>query len=265
MPILQRPTVALHYEDTCGPGPAVVFLHGWCDSAEAWATTIDAFRTEFRCIAPDMRGHGQSGQPRDFSYGSEALSNDVVALCESLGVTKPVLIGHSYGGYLSAETSRRFPAFARAIVDVDQVLDLRAFGGQMRALESVIRSPDTHMAFRSQLFESMITPLMPAAARELVQRSKDTTPVEIGQALWAALFEFTPDELAQRSDELMAALANQPSLSLDSQPQDDYYRTLAKWSPGTKTQVIECGHWVHLERPRDAQAAIREFLQSLDS
>ncbi|MGH2634032.1 MAG: alpha/beta fold hydrolase, partial [Tepidiformaceae bacterium] len=222
------------------------------------------FRSGFRCIAPDMRGHGQSGQARDFSYGGEALSNDVVALCESLGVAKPVLIGHSYGGYLAAEISRRFPNFARAIVDEDQALDLRVFGGQMRSLESVIRSPATHMAFRTQLFDSMITPLMPPASREMVQGASDNTPVEIGQALWAALFEFTLEELAQRSDELMAALANQPSLSLDSQPQDDYYATLATWSPATKTQVIPCGHWIHLERPQDAQAAIRAFIDTLD-
>ncbi|MGH2632428.1 MAG: alpha/beta fold hydrolase, partial [Tepidiformaceae bacterium] len=60
MPTFERPTVTLHYEDTGGDGPALVFLHGWCDSAESWASTIEAFRSGFRCIAPDMRGHGQS-------------------------------------------------------------------------------------------------------------------------------------------------------------------------------------------------------------
>ena len=263
MPTLERPTVTLQYEDTGGERPPLVFLHGWCDSSESWATTIEAFRAEFRCIAPDMRGHGESGQPRDHCYSAEALSNDVVALCESLGITEPVLIGHSFGGYLAAETVRRRPGFARGVVDEDQPLDLRAFGGQMRALESVIRSRETHMAFRTQLFDSMITPLMPAASRELVKRTKDTTPVEIGQALWAALFEFTPEELAQRSDDLMTAFAHQPSLSLDSQPQDAYYATLARFSPATKTQVIECGHWMHLERPQETHAAIRAFIDTL--
>ena len=210
-----------------------------------------------------MRGHGQSGRPRDCCYGAEALSNDVVALCEVLAIEKPILVGHSFGGYLAAEVARRFPDFARAIVDIDQLLDLRGFGTQMRALEAVIRSPDSHMAFRTQMFDSMITPLMPKSYREIVRGTTEDTPVEVGQALWAALFEFTPEELARRSDELMAALANQPSLSLDAQPQDEYYATLAGFAPRAKTKVIECGHWMHLERPAETHAAIREFITSL--
>ena len=264
MPTLERPTVTLHYEDSGGPGPALMFLHGWCDAAVSWGSTIEAFRADFRCIAPDMRGHGHSGTPRDCCYGAEALSNDVVALCESLGAEEPIQIGHSFGGYLAAEVARRFPGFARAIVDIDQVLDLRGFGGQMRALEAVIRSPGTHMAFRRQMFDSMVTPLMPEPGRDIVRRTSDETPVEVGQALWAPLFEFSPDELAQRSDDLMAALANQPSLSLDAQPREEYYATLAGFAPTARTKVIECGHWMHLERPFETHGAIREFIASLD-
>ena len=263
MPAFERPTVTLHYEDTGGDLPAVVFLHGWCDSSGGWGGLTAALRGSFRCIAPDMRGPGQSGLPRDHCYSAEALSNDVAAICESLDVVRPVVIGHSFGGYLAAEISRRFPRFARGVVIEDQVLDLRGFGSQMRTLEAVIRSPETHMAFRKQLFDSMISSAMPPADRELVHRAMEATPVEVGQALWAPLFEFTLPELGERSDALMAALGNQPSLSLDSQPQPDYYAKLEGFAPGTRTEVIESGHWVHLERRADVLAALDRFFASL--
>jgi pimeloyl-ACP methyl ester carboxylesterase len=263
MPELQRPTVTLHYEDsgTSIPGkPTLVFLHGWCDGSASWADTIAVLGGDFRCLAPDMRGHGKSAMPRDHAYGAEALSNDVVALCESLGVEHPVLIGHSFGGYLAAEVARRFPGFARAIVDEDQPLDLRGFGEQMRALEAVIRSPESHMAFRTQLFDSMVNDRMPAEGRALIGHMKDATPIEVGQALWAALFEFTPDELAARSDGLMEAMANHPALSIDHEEPPGYYETLHWFAPNARTKVIECGHWIHLERPSEFRAALREFL-----
>ncbi|HKS92416.1 MAG TPA: alpha/beta fold hydrolase, partial [Tepidiformaceae bacterium] len=139
MASIERPTVTLNCREA-GSGPPLVFLHGWCDGSESWSATMDAFAGSHHCIAPDMRGHGDSGMPRDHCYTSEALTNDIVAVCEQTGARHPVLVGHSYGGYLAAETARRFPGFARAIVVEDQALDLRAFTGQMRAVEFLIRS-----------------------------------------------------------------------------------------------------------------------------
>ena len=125
MPVFERNTVDLHYDDTGGDGPPLVFLHGWCDGRESWSSTIEHFRGAYRCIAPDMRGHGRSGLPRDHAYFPEALSNDVVALCESLSIAKPVVIGHSFGAMLAGFVSARYPGFARALVLEDQSLDPR--------------------------------------------------------------------------------------------------------------------------------------------
>lgn len=185
MPTLQRPTVSLHYEDN-GSGAALVFLHGWCDGSPSWADTIAEFAAEYRCLAPDMRGHGQSGIPLDHAFSAEALTNDIVALCEAAGVTAPVLVGHSYGGYLAAETVRRFPGFARAVVVEDQQLELAGFVARMRAIEQVIRSGESHMAFRRQMLDSMVGPLMPPGSRAMLNGLSERTPVDVALALWAA-------------------------------------------------------------------------------
>lgn len=263
MPEFERPTVKLHYEDagtSSAPAPVLVFLHGWCDASPSWADTAAEFASDYRCIVPDMRGHGLSGLPLDCCYSAEALSNDVVALCASLGVEQPVLIGHSFGGYLAAEIGRRFPRFARAIVVEDQPLDLRGFGEQMRALESVIRSPESHMAFRNGFYESMVTEKMPPAGREVTRRTSDATPIEVALALWAPLFEFTAEEMAERSDLLINALTSQPSLSIEHAAAPEYHAALAAHAPYAATRVIESGHWIHLERPAEFNAELRDFL-----
>lgn len=267
MPELRRPTVTLHYEDTgasgTNGGPVLVFLHGWCDDSGTWARTIQHFKATNRCIAPEMRGHGASGTPGDCCYSAEALVNDVVALCQALGVTRPVIIGHSFGGYLAAEIARRFPGFARGVVVEDQALDLRGFGSRMREMEPVIRGRDSHMAFRTGMFESMITPLMNAESRAVIERAKEKTPIEVALALWAPLFEFTPDELGERSDLLMEALANQPSMSIEHEPSPEYHAQLETHAPDAATRVIECGHWIHLERPAEFRAEVRDFLSAV--
>lgn len=259
MPTFDRPHVSLHYEDQ-GQGPPLVFLHGWCDAPQSWADTAAGLSGEYRCIVPAMRGHGQSGQPLDHAYTPEALSGDVVALCTAAGVERPVLVGHSFGGFLAATVASRFPGFARAVVIEDQVLDLGGFAEQMRAAEAVIRSPESHMAFRTQLFDSMVSEAMPLKGRALVGGMKEATPPEVGMALWAALFDLTPGEIAERSVALMTALEEQPSLTIEASPQPEYHARLAALAPSAETAVLEAGHWIHLERPAEFREALRGFL-----
>ena len=259
MPAIERPTVTLNYQER-GAGPPLVFLHGWCDGAASWDATMDHFAGEYRCIAPDMRGHDGSGFPRDHAYFPEALSNDVLAVCEAAGVERPILVGHSFGGFLAAFTAMRFPGFARAIVVEDQALALRPFGEQMRALEAVIRGEATHMAFRSQLFESMVSPAMPVAGRALIQDMKDAAPVVTGIALWAVLFEYTLDEIEAMGERMIRAFANQPTMTMEAQANPDYHALVRSLAPQARTEVIEGGHWIHLEHPEAFRDALRGFL-----
>lgn len=259
MPTLERPTVTLSYDDR-GSGDGIVFLHGWCDGAASWTATIDEFASGYRCIAPDMRGHGGSGFPRDHAYFPEALSNDVVALCAAAGVERPVLVGHSFGGFLAAFTAMRFPGWARAIVVEDQALALRPFAEQMKAAEGVIRGEETHMAFRNQLFDSMVSPAMSAAGRALIAGMKDGTPVVTGTALWAVLFEYTLDEIEVMGERMIRAFANQPTLTIEAQPNPDYHALVRSLAPTAHTAVIEGGHWIHLEHPTEFRAELRRFL-----
>jgi pimeloyl-ACP methyl ester carboxylesterase len=263
MPTIARPTVTLSYEDSGQGEPALVFLHGWCDSSATWGDTATEFSGGHRCLAPDMRGHGRSGLPLDHAFTPEALCNDVIAICEAARVTRPVLVGHSFGGFLAATVAMRHPGFAHAVVIVDQPLDLRGFAAQMRSLEGVIRSPATHTAFRAELFGSMMTDQMPPDGRALIDRTQQSTPVEVGLALWAPLFEYSPDEIGAISDRLMDALAGQPALLVDGQEPAGYYDTLRLHAADVELRVLGTGHWAHIENPVEFRAILREFLSQL--
>lgn len=99
--------------DVAGPAdaPAVVLIHGYSQSRLSWCKQFDSDLTEeFRLVAPDLRGHGDSEKPEGAgAYHDPALwAADVQAVLDEFVRDEAVLVGWSYGGlilsdYLSVE------------------------------------------------------------------------------------------------------------------------------------------------------------------
>jgi pimeloyl-ACP methyl ester carboxylesterase len=89
--------VDLHL-DRVGEGPVVVFTHGFGDSSETWEQQRAALGQSLTTVTWDLRGHGQSGAPADVDYTRAAALEDLRAV---VGIAPVVLVGHSFGGYLS--------------------------------------------------------------------------------------------------------------------------------------------------------------------
>ena len=92
-----------------GADQAIVFVHGFAGCAETWEYQINHFALEYRVIAPDLRGHGQSDAP--FSeYTMSELVSDINAVANMLNLPeKFILIGHSFGGSICIEYAAAHP------------------------------------------------------------------------------------------------------------------------------------------------------------
>lgn len=110
----------IHYQDTGGSGPVLVFSHGLLMDHSMFAPQIAALRDRFRCIAWDERGHGLTAtdEPlQPFSYYDSA--NDLAALLRHLEIPRAVLVGMSQGGYLSLRAALHHRELVRALVLID--------------------------------------------------------------------------------------------------------------------------------------------------
>jgi pimeloyl-ACP methyl ester carboxylesterase len=96
VPHVQRDGVRIYYEQAgCGE-PPLVFVHGWCCDHTFFQPQFDHFRAAHAVTALDLRGCGRSDRP-ETGYDIPALADDVVALCRTVGIRKPVVVGHSLG------------------------------------------------------------------------------------------------------------------------------------------------------------------------
>jgi len=102
--------VELLVTDLAGPpgGPSVVLLHHFGGSSRTWSEVIDRLRPEFRVVAPDLRGFGDS----DPGEGQrvEEMAADVLELLGYLKLSRYILVGHSMGGKVAQAVAARGPA-----------------------------------------------------------------------------------------------------------------------------------------------------------
>ena len=76
--------VQIHYQES-GSGEAILFLHGLGSCGQDWMLQVPAFEIQFRVVAPDLRGHGQTDKPRGRVRVAH-LASDVLGLLDTLNV-----------------------------------------------------------------------------------------------------------------------------------------------------------------------------------
>ena len=102
----------LHVRDF-GPedAPPIVLIHGWSQHHISWVKQFESpLAEEFRIVAMDLRGHGQSEAPPDAeSYTTGSLwADDIASIISALQLSAPVLVGSSYGGFIIGDYLRRY-------------------------------------------------------------------------------------------------------------------------------------------------------------
>jgi len=105
------------YDDSGDGSPALIFSHGFLMDRTMFESQVEYFSNDYRCIAWDERGFGDTPANGSFSYWDSA--DDVVALMDHLDLEQAVLLGMSQGGFLSLRAALRHPDRVKAIVLID--------------------------------------------------------------------------------------------------------------------------------------------------
>ncbi|OGO30430.1 MAG: hypothetical protein A2Z29_05190, partial [Chloroflexi bacterium RBG_16_56_11] len=107
--------VKIHYYRTGGNKPKIVLLHGATDNGLCWTPVARALARRYDVIMPDAQGHGRSDRlGPDFT--SADLADQVIALVERLGITGPVITGHSMGAGTAVDVAVKRPHLPKAII-----------------------------------------------------------------------------------------------------------------------------------------------------
>ena len=107
-----------HYREYPGPGRPVVLLHGVASTSRIWSLVGPLLGRPFRVLALDQRGHGESEAPDD-GYDFPTVVGDLAAFVEALGLERPLIVGHSWGGNVALEYAATHPERPAGLALVD--------------------------------------------------------------------------------------------------------------------------------------------------
>lgn len=247
-----------------GQGPVVVLLHAFPLDRSMWLPQIDPLADQYRVIAPDLPGFGDSTLKPDASM--DGFADAVAEHLDEKEISEPVVLGGlSMGGYVALAFARRYPQRLRALVLADTRAE--ADGEAARANRDKMITLASHSpasAVIEQLVPKLIGPEALKSKPELVEAVVKLGSAQRPEAIVAAL-----KALRDRPDATPGlASIRVPTLVLvgkhDALTPPDVAKHLADGIPNARLGVIErAGHLANAEEPRAFNDMLLAFLAAV--
>ncbi len=264
-----------HYLDWGVKGrPPIIFLHGGGLNAHTWDVICLMLRHQYHCLALDQRGHGDSEWEPTSDYSHDSQVQDVKGFIEKLGLERPLLIGHSMGGFAAIGYAIAHAAKLAGLVLVDIgpeiSLDgskrIRDFISQDRVLDSVDAFVERAMAFNPRRNPTLLRRSLLHNLRKLPD----------GKFTWKHdpnRMRMTPDfvqERVARAAEIQRDIhrISCPTLILRGERSDVFTdANAAKFAEslpkGRWLKVENAGHTIQGDNPAGLLNALRPFIREI--
>lgn len=261
----------LHYlEWNARASRTIVLLHGNSANAWWWEPLARVIAPEYRLLALDQRGHGDSEWARPAAYSPSDYANDIARFVAhvSTNADKPVVVGHSMGGLNVLAFARNHPESARGAMAIDvAVTSSHGRDRYLRRLKAlpVVTYPDLATAkarFRLMPNEGGISD---EVLHEIAERSLARTE----EGRWTLKFDresfFGGDGLAVLETIRQIRIPTMLVRAEHSRIMTAEAAERARASnPNTRLVTIaDAHHHVILEKPEEVARVIEEFAASL--
>jgi len=252
--------------------PTIVLLHGGHQSAHSWDLVSLCLAQQFRVLALDQRGHGDSEWARDVSYSNHMMALDAAAFIAAMGLRRPIVMGHSMGGRNALLLTKQDPAALRGLVIVDVGPEVSekgraAIGGFVHAnqefddLDHFVRNVRSYDPYRSlaHIERTVKYNMLQRADGKFVSKC-DSTPRRLGMVRAAGPLDNITLEDARTFDLPVLLVRGANSTILTAEAAERFRDALPR---GTLTTVPDCGHNVHGQNTKGFLASIGPFLEAL--
>ncbi|HAH10617.1 MAG TPA: alpha/beta hydrolase [Alphaproteobacteria bacterium] len=269
--------------------PLILFLHGFPEYWGVWRAQIEAFASQFHCVAPDLTGYNLSSKPKEVArYRTARLVDDVAAFAGLFRQKRKfTLVAHDWGGALAWAFAIKHPEQLDRLIIINAVhpgafqREVARNPAQASASQYIhaLRAPDAEIQYAADdyalLWRSFaeveaagqLSPELRAGLRSAWSQEGTLT----GMFNWYRAMRLTPPRGADASAETStqypdsAMMVKVPTLVLwglrDHALLPGCVEGLEQWVPDVTVQTFaDYGHWISLETPDLVTGAMRAWL-----
>lgn len=244
-----------------GSLPPLLIVHGLFGSARNWGAIQRRLAEDRRVMAIDQRNHGQSPWAPTQTYAD--MAGDLAEVIESEGVPCDV-VGHSMGGKAAMMLALTRPDLVNRLVVAD--IAPVAYGHSNRHLVRAMEGLDlTGLSQRGEA-DRRLEPLVPdPGTRAFLLQSLDLKDNPPRWRLNLPVLDAEMDKIVGWPDGVTGSYDG-PTLFL-SGALSDYVRPnhreaiKALFPRAVLAKLPGAGHWLHADKPREFEAAVRAFLK----
>jgi proline iminopeptidase len=258
---------------TMRENPVVLLLHGGPGFDHAYFKPSPSALTEAsQLVYLDQRGQGRSARSPVESCTIEQMADDAATFCRTLGIERPTVLGHSFGGFVALHLTLRHPEVVGSLILVDTAAASDDMAGAMERLEARYGSEVRAAAepvFGGDFSEAAMTDFMRlvapayvhdpdkvASVLEVWGRSSFNTEVAAHYFRNLAGLYDVRDRLGEIQVPTLVVVGEHDWLTPPSAS-----RVIVEGIPGAELVVIpEAGHFSFIEQSEAHADAVRRYL-----
>ena len=251
--------------------PVIVMLHGISQQAHSWDFISLPLSADYRVLAFDQRGHGDSDWAPDGDYSTDAYVGDVDGIVAALGLRDFHLIGHSMGGRNSLAWASGRPGLLRSLTIVDTGPETRRRGqNRIRQFRELPDELDTFEEFARRVMEytgRSREQTLGALQYSIRQRADGKWTWKYDQAMRTPGFQapaWTPEQLWRGWRQIDCPTLVARGARSDIFADATMTRMAAEHHDCTTVTIPNAGHLVQGDNPPDFLAAVQALLRRVD-
>ncbi len=243
-----------------GPdAPPLIIAHGLYGSARNWGVIAKRLSDERQVIAVDMRNHGNSGWTESHSYPD--MASDLSEVIDAYGGTADVL-GHSMGGKAAMVLALTRPGQVRRLI----VADIAPVAYSHSQLPQIAKMKAVDLSVVRK--RSDAADQLAAQGVEPALQSFFTQSLDLSEGRWLLNLDVLAaemphimgfPEISGRFEDPVFFLTGADS---DYVTAEDRPAIRARFPAARFARLKNAGHWLHADKPREFEAAVRAFLNA---
>jgi pimeloyl-ACP methyl ester carboxylesterase len=248
----------LHYQ-TQGQGQPLILLHGLFGSSDNWGVVAKHFSQSYQVISVDLRNHGKS--PHFTTQTYPEMADDIVKLCDTLGLAQIHLLGHSLGGKVAMQFATQYPQYMRKLIVVDMAM--RAYAdAHTHLIDSMLALDFNQLLTRAEADKALSQSIPNIMVRQFLLMNLIK---HVGQLKWRINLPALKANYPAMLNAVCAdAMYQLPSLFIRGE-RSDYVQAsdiaeLSRHFVNAQFVSLPTEHWVHAEEPQMFMQAVESFL-----